>query len=67
MQHAVLIVDDDPQVRTLCRMALEEPGYIVREERSGEQALAVIRTTPVDLIVLDLCMRDKARCYSITK
>ena len=42
----------------MCRMVLEGPGYIVREARSGEQALAVIRTTRVDLIVLDLCMPD---------
>jgi hypothetical protein len=30
MRHAVQIVDDDPQVRALCRIVVEEPGDIVR-------------------------------------
>jgi CheY-like chemotaxis protein len=58
MRHAVLIVDDDPQVRTLCRIVLEDPGYIVVEASSGQQALAVIKKTPIDLILLDLSMPD---------
>ena len=56
MPHSILIVDDDAQVRKLCRLALEEPGYFVREARNGKEALAAIQGSSFDLIVLDLCM-----------
>jgi len=59
MHQAILLVDDDPQVRALCRMILEESGYIVAEASNGEEALAAIEDTAFDLIVLDLCMPYK--------
>ena len=58
MQHIILIVDDDAQVRTLCRLALEESGYLVSEATNGKSALAAIEETDFDLIVLDLAMPD---------
>lgn len=59
MQQTILIVDDDPQIRRLCRLTLEETGYSVREASDGREALAAIKETPCDLIVLDLCMPEK--------
>ena len=60
MDHTILVVDDEPQVRTLCRtiIELENPGYVVVEASSGKEALAVIKETPFDLIILDLSMPD---------
>ena len=58
MPHAILIVDDDPQIRRLCRMTLEEAGYVVKEANNGKEALAAIKETSVDLILLDLAMPD---------
>ena len=58
MQHIILIVDDDAQVRTLCRLALEESGYLVSEATNGKNALAAIEGTDFALIVLDLSMPD---------
>src|SRR5664279_1135522 len=60
MPHTILIVDDDAQVRRLCRLALEESGYLVGEATNGKNALAAIEETDVDLIVLDLAMPDMA-------
>jgi len=39
-------------------MALEEPGYFVREASNGKEAIAAIEGTSFDLIVLDLSMPD---------
>ena len=58
MHHTILVVDDDTQVRTLCRLTLEESGYLVSEATNGKNALAAIEETEFDLIVLDLSMPD---------
>jgi CheY-like chemotaxis protein len=52
----ILVVDDDASVRRLCRIVLQEPGYLVAEASNGKEALAAIKDVAYDLIVLDLCM-----------
>jgi len=58
MPHTILVVDDDPQIRKLCRITLEGAGKLVKEADNGKQALAAIKRANVDLILLDLCMPD---------
>lgn len=58
MKRAVLVVDDDPQVRTLCRTTLEESGYFVKEAANGKEALTATEETAFDLVALDLSMPD---------
>lgn len=50
----ILVVDDDPAVRTLLRRCLEGDGYRVEEARAGAEALAVLRRGGIGLITLDL-------------
>jgi excisionase family DNA binding protein len=52
----VLIVDDDPGVRSFVRASLELEGYVVREAASAEEGLAVLEEQPPDLILLDVMM-----------
>jgi CheY-like chemotaxis protein len=52
----VLVVDDDPHVRGLLRHALEEDGHEVLEAGDGVSALAIVRSRPPDLVVLDVMM-----------
>lgn len=42
MSARILIVDDEPHIRTVMRLALESTGYEVGEAASGEDALAKI-------------------------
>ena len=52
----LLIVDDDPQMRTLLSVILAESGYRVRSAEDGFSALAEIRKEIPDIILSDLNM-----------
>ena len=52
----VLVIDDEPQVRATIAEALALEGYHVTEAGNGAEALALLRTTQPDVIVLDLWM-----------
>lgn len=52
MSPVILVVDDDPNVIELIGVILSELGR-VRFATSGEQALALCRQTPPDLMLLD--------------
>jgi DNA-binding response OmpR family regulator len=52
----VLIVEDDPGIRTMTRLALEEEGYAVDEAESAEEALESFSRRPVDLALVDLML-----------
>ena len=50
----ILIVDDEPEIVALCRDYLVAAGYVVLAAGDGRAALAAIRTSRPDLVVLDL-------------
>ena len=52
----VLIVDDDPDTRRIAFTYLGEASATVREAEDGERALAKMRRTAPDVVVLDLMM-----------
>lgn len=54
----ILLVDDDPQVVKYLRRALEEGGYSVAATTSGVKALAIVKESPPDLLILDLNMPE---------
>lgn len=52
----VLLVDDEPHVRRVIRLALERDGYAVEEAGNGEQALAKMATALPRVLITDLSM-----------
>ncbi|MDX2087543.1 MAG: response regulator [Kofleriaceae bacterium] len=52
----VLVVDDDPSIRTICREVLELGGYQVRDVGSANAALAEARRFRPDMILMDVLM-----------
>lgn len=44
MAH-ILIIDDDDQLRTLLRQALEREGYTVGQAQNGREGMASYRAT----------------------
>jgi DNA-binding response OmpR family regulator len=56
MTTRVLLVEDDPRIRTSLRMALEDEGYVVAEAESGEAALAAFDHRQPDVVLIDLML-----------
>jgi CheY-like chemotaxis protein len=56
--EAVLLVEDEPSVREMARLTLEQGGYRVFEAADGPEALVVWEKSPVtiDLLVTDMAM-----------
>ncbi len=54
MKPTILIVDDEPGVRTALSGVLRDEGYAVEAVSSGEACLERVTRGPVDLIVLDV-------------
>jgi len=52
----VLIVDDEMNIRKVLAAMLKREGYEATMAADGEQALAVLSRTPVDVVVTDLVM-----------
>jgi nitrogen regulation protein NR(I) len=52
----VLIVDDELNIRRVLAAMLKREGYEVTTAADGEQALAVLQKTPVQVVVTDLVM-----------
>ncbi len=50
----VLIVDDQPDIRRLCRVALVAEGLVCDEAGTGPDAVAIAGTRPYDLVLLDV-------------
>ena len=53
---AILVVDDEPQIRRVMRATLTAQGYVITEAKSGEEALESVRKTRPELILLDVNM-----------
>ena len=62
----ILVVDDDKNTRLLFKAVLEAENYTVLTADNGEEALAVMDTEHVDLVVLDVMM-PKLDGYAFTK
>ena len=55
----ILIIDDEPQIRSMLKLMLERDGYEVAEAPDGIEGIRVNRQKPADLIITDLIMPNK--------
>jgi DNA-binding response OmpR family regulator len=56
----VLVVDDNQDVRELIVHILNSDGFHVYAAVDGENALAILNSNPVDLVLLDVMMPGKS-------
>jgi two-component system phosphate regulon response regulator PhoB len=54
----VLVVEDEPDIRTLVVHHLTRDGFRCRTAATGPEALASVRRTPPDLLILDLMLPE---------
>ena len=54
----ILVVDDEPDIRSLVQDILEDEGYTVTSAENGEAARKARRARRPDLVLLDIWMDD---------
>ncbi len=72
----ILVIDDEPQVRTLLLKNLELEGYQVMDAPNGKVGMKLFQEEPFDLVITDIVMPEKdgieiigelQRCFPETK
>jgi len=54
----ILVVDDEPHVRTMIGSTLERQGYDVQLASSGREGLDILERNAFDLVLTDIIMQD---------
>ncbi|WP_163317071.1 response regulator, partial [Enterobacter hormaechei] len=52
----IVLVEDDPALRTLTARALQENGYSVRQAATAPEMWLAFDNGPVDLVLLDIML-----------
>jgi len=52
----ILIVDDDPDILDVLEITLSEENYEIFKAQDGEEALRIIKSRPLDLVLVDYNM-----------
>ncbi|MGG1397313.1 vancomycin resistance response regulator transcription factor, VanR-F/VanR-M family [Bacillus salipaludis] len=63
---SILIADDEEEIADLIAIHLEKEGYNVIKVPDGQEAVHVIQTQPIDLLILDIMM-PKMDGYEVTR
>ncbi len=64
----IVVIEDDPSLREILRIALKGDGYDVASTPDGESGLSAVTTTRTDLVLLDImlpCMDGYEVCRRI--
>ncbi len=55
----ILIIEDDPDQRTLLKTILDKAGYEVLEASNGKEGLRLFRQQSCDLVITDIFMAEE--------
>ncbi len=59
-QEKILIVDDEEVLRRLLRRELSGKGYLCQEAGSAGEAMVKLKSSPIELVLLDIMMPGKS-------
>lgn len=58
MEHTILLVEDDPDIREVYSTVLKQENYTVIEATNGKEGLAMARGSSWDLLLLDIMIPE---------
>jgi DNA-binding NtrC family response regulator len=58
-RKTILLIDDDPDMHTICRRYVENAGYSFMSAHDGRRGLEIMRQGVADLVLLDFMMPEK--------
>ena len=67
MQRKILIVDDNPDMRTVLAMVLSGKGYNIVQAESGEEGIRKSLSEHPDLIIMDVNLADMSGAEAAMK
>lgn len=65
MAKKIMVVDDDPDLREATEIVLSGAGYDVALAASAKECLELVKTTPVDLFILDVMMETDTEGFHL--
>jgi PAS domain S-box-containing protein len=67
--ETILVAEDEPRVRDMTERVLRGAGYAVLTASNGDEAVALLETRRIDLVVLDVIMpkKDGRTVYEIIR
>ncbi len=60
MARRILVIEDEPGIRSFASRALSTAGFAVAEAADGREGLRIARSEPSDFVLLDLGLPDLA-------
>ena len=66
----ILLVDDDPDILDVLEISLSEENYEILKAMDGEEAIRIIKSKPLDLVLLDYAipkMNGRQVCMEVKK
>ena len=58
-RRRILVVDDEPQIRSMLRESLTRAGFDVSEASDGKEAIETLRKNSFDVVVAYILMPEK--------
>jgi len=63
----ILVVDDDPDYRDMCRLYLQEKGFKISEAKDAQEGFDKVQSEKPDLVILDVLMPSDYEGFDLAR